>query len=280
MSGPDRVIAAVVQMTSTSDVERNFRAAEALVEHAAARGARLVGLPENVAFLRSEGQGVPEPQALDGPWVARLAALARRLSITLLGGTIPEAVPGDARVRNTSVVFGPDGRTLAVYRKIHLFDIDLPGMEHLKESRSVVPGEELVVAASPAGPLGLSICYDLRFPELFRAALARGAEVIALGACWPSVRQAHWRALLIARAIENQCAVLGVNRVGDDPPKTTLGVGLTPGLHYTGGTIAVNAKGEVLGELGDREGVLSVPLDIAAVREWRERFPAWKDAGL
>ncbi|HXY41529.1 MAG TPA: nitrilase-related carbon-nitrogen hydrolase, partial [Vicinamibacteria bacterium] len=162
------VLAAAVQMTSTTEVERNLATAEALVTRAAGRGARLVGLPENFAFLRAEGQGVPEPQSLDGPWVRRMAELARRLRITLLLGSLPERVPGDTRVRNTSVLLGPDGGTLAVYRKIHLFDIDLPGMEHLKESHSVIPGEEVVVADTEAGRLGLSICYDVRFPELFR----------------------------------------------------------------------------------------------------------------
>jgi predicted amidohydrolase len=127
-----RVVAAALQMTSTADVEQNLAAAEALVERAAARGASFVGLPENFAFLRSEGQPVPEAQALDGPWVARMAALARRLRITLLLGSLPERVAGEARVRNTSVLLGPDGARLAVYSKIHLFDIDLPGMEHLK----------------------------------------------------------------------------------------------------------------------------------------------------
>ena len=141
MSPPQRALAAVVQMTSTAEVERNLKAAESLVAEAAARGAGFIGLPENFAFLRSEGQPVPDPQDLDGPWVRRMAGLAQRLRVTLLLGSLPERVPGDTRVRNTSVLLGPDGGTLAVYSKIHLFDIDLPGMEHLKESKAVLPGE-------------------------------------------------------------------------------------------------------------------------------------------
>jgi predicted amidohydrolase len=123
-----QALAAVVQMTSTTDVEKNLATAERLVEKAAARGAVFVGLPENFAFLRSEGEPVPEPQDLEGPWVRRMADLARRAHVTLLLGSLPERVSGDTRVRNTSVLLGPDGRTVAVYRKIHLFDIDLPGM--------------------------------------------------------------------------------------------------------------------------------------------------------
>ena len=208
-------MAAVVQMTSTTDVERNLSAAESLVGHAAARGARLVGLPENFAFLRSEGQPVPDAQPLDGPWVQRMAALARRHSITLLLGSLPEKVAGDTRVRNTSVLLAPDGATLAVYRKIHLFDIDLPGMEHLKESRSVVPGDELVVVDTPAGRLGLSICYDLRFPELYRELARRGARVLCVPSAFTErTGKAHWEVLLRARAIENLAYVLAPAQVG------------------------------------------------------------------
>jgi predicted amidohydrolase len=120
-------------------------------------------------------------------------------------------------------------------------------------------------------------CYDLRFPELFRDGLRAGAEVIALGACWPSVRHAHWRALLIARAIENQCFVLGVNRVGDDPAQIGAGVGQVAGLRYLGGSLVVSPMGDVLGELGADEGVLSVEIHAQSVRDWRSKFRAWKD---
>ncbi len=215
MTVPARIIAAAVQMTSTADVEKNLAVAEALVERAVARGATFVGLPENFAFLRAEGEPVPEAQALDGPWVSRMAALARRLGITLLLGSLPERVPGDRKVRNTSVLLGPDGTTLAVYRKIHLFDIDLPGMEHLKESRAVVPGEELVVAQSPFGPIGLSICYDVRFPELYRELARRGARVLAVPSAFTErTGKAHWEVLLRARAIENLAYVIAPAQVG------------------------------------------------------------------
>ena len=203
------VPAAVVQMTSTADVEGNLSRAEALVEKAAERGARFVALPENFAFLRSEGQPIPEPQTTDGPWVSRMAQLARDLELTLLLGSIPEKVPGEKRIRNTSVLLGPDGSTLALYRKIHLFDIDLPGMEHLKESRAVEPGTEVVVAESPLGPLGLSVCYDLRFPELYREFTRRGARTLCVPSAFTErTGKAHWEVLLRARAIENLAFVV------------------------------------------------------------------------
>src|SRR5262249_8366418 len=215
----DRVLAAVVQMTSTSDVERNLASAEALVDRAAARGATFVGLPENFAYLRSEGEKVVEAQALDGPWVGRMSDLARRLHMTLLLGSLPERVPGDTRVRNTSVLLGPEGQTLAVYRKIHLFDIDLPRIQHLKASRSVLPGEDVVVANAPFGPLGLSICYDLRFPELYRELTRRGARMLAVPSAFTErTGKAHWEVLLRARAIENLAYVFAPAQVGSHAP--------------------------------------------------------------
>jgi predicted amidohydrolase len=280
---PDRVVAAVVQMTSTTDVERNLATAEALVTRAAARGARLVGLPENFAFLRSEGEPAPEPQPLDGPWVRRMAALARRLEITLLLGSLPEKVegepppnggptPGDKpRVRNTSVLLGPDGTTLAVYSKIHLFDIDLPGMEHLKESRAVDPGREIVVADSPAGPLGLSICYDLRFPELYRALARRGARVLCVPSAFTErTGKAHWEVLLRARAIENLAYVLAPAQVG----------------HHGGGrasfgdAMIVDPWGAVIARVPDGEDVAVAELDFARLERLRRELPALSHARL
>jgi len=269
MSG--RVLAAVVQMTSTAEVERNLATAEALVTRAKDRGARLVALPENFAFLRSEGQPVPEPQALDGPWVSRMATLAARLGITLLAGTIPEAVRGDTRVRNTSVLIGPDGRAIAAYRKIHLFDIDLPGMEHLKESRSVAPGEEIVVADTPAGRLGLTICYDVRFPELYRELSRRGATVLCVPAAFTErTGKAHWEVLLRARAIENLAYVLAPAQVG----------------HHGGGrashgqALIVDPWGLVVAQVPDGEGVALAELDFDRLERLRRELPALRHARL
>ena len=265
MSAPFRALAAVVQMTSTSDVERNLATAEALVEHAAARGAVFVGLPENFAFLRSEGQPVPEPQDLDGPWVLRMAELARRHRVTLLLGSLPERVPGDARVRNTSVLLGPDGRTIAVYRKIHLFDIDLPGMEHLKESKAVLAGDEVVVADTALGPVGLSICYDLRFPELYRELTRRGARVLCVPSAFTDrTGKAHWEVLLRARAIENLAYVLAPAQVG----------------HHGGGrashgqAMIVDPWGTILAQVPDGEGVAVADLDFERLAQRRRELPA------
>jgi predicted amidohydrolase len=271
VSPPPRSLAAVVQMTSTTDVERNLAAAEALVERAAARGAAFVGLPENFAFLRSEGQPAPDPQDLDGPWVRRMAGLARRLKVTLLLGSLPERVPGDARVRNTSVLLGPDGTTVAVYRKIHLFDVDLPGMEHLKESQAAVPGDEVVTADTAIGRVGLSICYDLRFPELYRQLAARAARVLCVPSAFTErTGKAHWEVLLRARAIENLAYVLAPAQVG----------------HHGGGrashgqAMVVDPWGAVVAQVPDGEGVAVAEIDLERLERLRRELPALAHARL
>jgi predicted amidohydrolase len=252
-------------MTSTADVERNLNAACALVEQAAGRGAAFVGLPENFAFLRSEGQPVPEPQQMDGPWVRRMAELARRLNITLLLGSLPERLPDDSRVRNTSVLLGPDGRTLALYRKIHLFDIDLPGMEHLKESKAVKAGDEIVVASTPLGPVGLTICYDVRFPELYRELARRGARVLCVPSAFTErTGKAHWEVLLRARAIENLAYVFAPAQVGQHGG----------GRASHGQALIVDPWGSVVAQVPDGEGVALAELDFARLARLRRELPA------
>jgi predicted amidohydrolase len=258
-------VAAVVQMTSTTDVDRNLATAEALVERAAGRGATFVGLPENFGFLRSEGQPVPAPQPLDGPWVQRMAALARRLRLTLLLGSIPEHVEGDTLIRNTSVLLGPDGSTLAAYRKIHLFDIDLPGMEHLKESKAVRPGEEIVVAETAFGTVGLSICYDLRFPELYRELARRGARTLCVPAAFTErTGRAHWELLLRARAVENLAWVLAPAQAGDHGA----------GRASYGHAMIVDPWGQVAAEVEDGEGIAVTELDFGHQERLRRQLPA------
>lgn len=260
-----RVRVAAVQMTSTVDVQRNLRAAETLVTEAADRGARFVALPENFAFLRAEGEPVPEAQAVDGPWVARMSALARRHGITLLLGSIPESIPGRPRVHNTSVLLGPEGDTLAVYRKIHLFDVDLPGLEHLKESRAVEPGGEVVVAETPFGPLGLSICYDLRFPELYRRLTRAGARVLAVPSAFTErTGRAHWEVLLRARAVENLAYVVAPAQAGQHNAARAS----------HGHTMIVDPWGVVMAEQAEGEGVVVADLDFERQDRLRRELPA------
>jgi predicted amidohydrolase len=227
----------------------------------------LVVLPEmfDTGFSLDAGRTHDE----SGTTLAFLCDLARTLRCTVHGSRTLRTP--DGRGRNMASVVGPDGVALAEYAKIHPF--------LGTEAERFAPGTDVTTYTwtPPNGPsvaVGVAICYDLRFPELFRRlALPRdgrpAAEVIAIGANWPVSRAHHWRALLIARAIENQAYVLGVNRVGRDP-----------NLAYNGGSIAVGPKGDVLGELDDREGVLSVEIDPGVVRQWRGSFPALRDARM
>lgn len=262
---PSRVLAAALQMTSTADVERNLDTAERLVGVASARGAHLVGLPENFAFLRSEGEPVPEPQALDGPWARRMADVARRHRITLLLGSLPERIDGEARVYNTSVLLGPDGGTLAVYRKIHLFDIDVPGLEHLKESRAVRPGTAVVVADSPAGRIGMSICYDVRFPELYRQLSADGARILAVPSAFTDrTGKDHWEVLLRARAVENLAYVFAPAQTGDHGK----------GRASHGHALIVDPWGTVVAQVAHGEGMALAEIDFGGQDRIRRELPA------
>jgi deaminated glutathione amidase len=259
------LLAAAVQMTSTADVERNLDTAERLVDEAAAQGARFVALPENFGFLRAEGEPIARGQALDGAWVTRMAGVARRHGLTLLLGSLPEAIAGEARVHNTSVLLGPGGETLAVYRKVHLFDVDLPGMEHLKESKAVRPGTDVVVADTAFGRLGLSICYDLRFPELYRRQAAAGARVLAVPSAFTArTGQAHWEVLLRARAIENLAYVIAPAQWGQHNPRRAS----------HGDAMIVDPWGVVLARRAEGEGVVSAEIDFERQERMRRELPA------
>jgi predicted amidohydrolase len=262
---PSRVVAAVIQMTSTADVERNLGKAEGLIAEAAARGAAFVALPENFAFLRSTGDPAPEGQTVDGPWVRRLADVARSRGLTLLLGSIPERSAEAGKVHNTSVLLGPDGAVIAVYRKIHLFDIDLPGLEHLKESREVAAGGDVVAAEAPFGSLGMTICYDVRFPELYRALTRRGARVLAVPAAFTDrTGKDHWEVLLRARAIENLAYVVAPAQVGAHGK----------GRASHGHAMIVDPWGTVIAQVPDGEGIALAELDFERQDRLRRELPA------
>ncbi len=199
-------LAAAVQLTSTSDAAANWASAEALVRRAAGYGAAFVATPENTNYLGPHEEKVRLAEPLDGPTVQRFAGLAAELGIHLLLGSFNETSGDGRRCHNTSVLFGPGGGVLATYRKIHLFDVDVSDEVRFQESATVAPGEAPVVVDTPLGKLGLSICYDLRFPELYRRLADDGAEVLLAPAAFTlTTGKDHWYALLRARAIETQC---------------------------------------------------------------------------
>lgn len=245
------------------DKAANYGRVARLLEGADVREGDLVLLPEmfDTGFSVEVGRTADK----DGASLEFLADLAADHGCYVQGGRTVHAC-GSEMASNTASVLGPGGRLVAEYQKIHPFSYG-------REAERFTGGDRVIVWEWERGGERLrvcpAICYDLRFPELFRLGLGQGAEAYALGACWPEARQHHWRSLLIARAIENQAFVLGVNRTGADPF-----------LKYAGGSIAVGPKGEVLGELGAEEGVLTVELEPESVRGWRATFPAWRDVRL
>jgi predicted amidohydrolase len=249
---------AAVQTTSTDDLHANLGRAVRLVGRAAEGGARLVALPENFAYLRREGEPVPVAQGLDGEIVGRMREAAARTGVWVLLGSFPETIRGRRKIHNTSVLVDPGGAIRAVYRKIHLFDVKIPGKVDLRESRAVAPGETTVVARTPLGRLGLSICFDLRFPELYRRLVRDGAEVLFVPAAFTAYTgRFHWMALLRARAIENQCWVVAPAQTGVHHP----------GRESYGHTAVIDPWGNVVRELGRRPGIAYADIDLDAVRD-------------
>lgn len=212
------MIAAVIQMNSGPHPQANLEQAAGLLTQAAGRGARLAVLPEHFGLMLPEGQPPPAPEPLDGPTAAFLAGQARRHKLWLLGGSFAQQGARGRRY-NTSLLVDDQGRVRAHYHKIHLFDLGLPGQEALTESRHYSPGRRLVVADTPLGRLGLSICFDLRFPELYRRLRLKGAEVLAAPSAFTAATgREHWELLVRTRALENQCYMLAAAQWGQHAP--------------------------------------------------------------
>jgi predicted amidohydrolase len=255
--------AAVVQLNSTADKARNLAAAERLVRAAAVDGAALVVLPEKWNLLAGGAELLAGAEPLDGPSLEAARGWARDLDIHLLAGSIPEQGPRD-RAFNTSVLIGPDGRDLAVYRKIHMFDVDVDGVSY-RESEHEEPGEEIVVAPLPEASLGLSVCYDLRFPELFRILAVRGAQIVAVPSAFTAATgRDHWEVLLRARAIENQVFVLAPNQVGEAPPH----------FNSYGHSAIVDPWGTIRVSAPDAECFVAADLDLQAQARVRASLPS------
>jgi len=259
---------AAIQMTSSHDVAENLASAAALLREAKDAGALVACLPENFSFIGlkdADKLQVAEADG-DGPVQAFLSDTARRLKMWILGGTIVIRTKDSSRVANSSLLIDADGERVARYDKIHLFDVTIPGRnEQYRESNHVLRGRNPVIADTPVGKLGLSVCYDMRFPELYRELVSRGAEWLAMPAAFTvPTGQAHWETLLRARAIENLCYVVA-------PAQSGLH---TSGRETYGDSLIVDYWGQVLSRLAKGTGVITADIDLASQAESRARFPA------
>ena len=254
-----------VQLNATEDTDRNLNTADRLVRDAAGLGAELVVLPEKWSVLGTAEQSTAAADPLDGRFISWARSTAAELGIDLVAGSIVERVDGREKAANTSVHVGPDGEIRAVYRKLHMFDVEVDG-DTYAESATEDPGDAVVVSELANGvPLGMSICYDVRFPELYRILAVRGAEVITVPAAFTlATTRDHWEVLLRARAIENQCFVIAPNQIGAHPPGNRCG----------GRSMIIDPWGLVLALAPDTETAIVADLEFETLRQVRRRIPA------
>jgi predicted amidohydrolase len=255
--------AAVIQLSSNNDRQQNVAKALELIDEASARGARLVALPEMFNYYSTLKEMVKNAEPVPGPTIDALAQKARTNGLYLLCGSIIESAP-DGKGFNTSVMVGPDGNILGVYRKINLFDVEIPGKVRYGESEYILPGNEMVTLDVDGWVVGLAICYDLRFPEVFATLASRGAEIVVMPtACTAYTGKDHWEVLLRARAIENQFFVVAPNRYGTSSDSFTT----------HGHSMIVDPWGTILSQAPDKVSVISAELDIGVLQDVRRNMP-------
>jgi predicted amidohydrolase len=260
-----KFLAAAVQMVATDDKAANLAEAARWVRDAAQHGARLVVLPEVFLWRGNKKEERGAGEAIPGPTSERLAALARELGIYLLAGSILETISGSEKVYNTSLLFDPHGKLAASYRKIHLFDVDLANGVSLRESATREYGGAVVVAQTELCPMGLSVCYDLRFPELYRTLAQQGAQIIFVPSAFTAYTgQAHWETLLRARAIENQVYVIAPDQFGKS----------IKSFETHGHSMIIDPWGRIVAELADGPGVISAEIDLEYLAKVRAELPA------
>ncbi len=266
-----KFIAAAVQMVASDDKAANLVEAVHWIRLAAKQGARVVALPEVFIWRGNKKLERDQAEPIPGPTSKTLAELARELGIYLLAGSIFEAIPGSAQAYNTSLLFDPSGELLARYRKIHLFDVDLANGVSVRESDSRAHGAEVVVARSELATMGLSVCYDLRFPELYRALAEQGAQLIFVPSAFTAFTgAAHWETLLRARAIENQVYIVAPDQFGKGAKS----------FETHGHSLIVDPWGKILAELADGPGVISAEIDLDYLAKVRAELPSLKHRRL
>jgi predicted amidohydrolase len=261
----DLLPVAAVQMNSRGDKTENIQRALELIDRAAGTGARLVALPEVWTYLGAQEGNRENAEPIPGPTISLLAERARRHGIYLHCGSILEIRPGEPKVLNTAVVLNPDGDIIGQYSKIHMFDVTIDGVASYQESATVAPGDEIVTVDIDGVRIGLAICYDLRFPELFRILALRGAEAIILPAAFTmTTGKDHWEVLIRARAIENGVFMIAPGQFGS----------YEPGKWCYGRSLIVDPWGTVLATAPDDVTVISATLDRSLLRKIRRQVPS------
>ncbi len=260
-----KFLAAAIQMLASSDKAANLAEAKVKIREAAARGAKVVALPEVFNWRGDKERERKNAEPIPGLTADLMSDLARELGLYLLAGSFLEEIPGNTKAYNTSLLFDPQGNIIARYRKIHLFDVDLERGVSTMESATRQSGEEVVVVETPICPMGLSICYDLRFPELYRALVDKGAKVILVPSAFTALTgEAHWEPLLRARAIENQIYIIAPNQVGHNPESFAT----------YGNSMIVDPWGRVLARSSDCPGVIFAEIDLDYLAKVRKELPA------
>ena len=265
MSGR-RIKVACIQLRSSDDMQSNLRETSALIRRAHADGARFILTPENTCLMAPDGGAKLEKSFAESadPTLPSFCALANELDTWLLIGSLAIKV-SDTKTANRSFLIGPDGRIAARYDKIHLFDVNLPSGESYRESNTVAPGDDAVVVNLPWARVGLSVCYDLRFPQLYRTLAKAGAEILTVPSAFTETTgKAHWHILLRARAIENACFVIAPAQGGEH----------ANGRRTYGHSLIVGPWGDIIAEGGVDPGIVAAELDLDEVGAARGRVPA------
>ena len=279
MDIPNTVFVACIQLCSTTDIEQNWQKTEAMIRQAAQRGAQLICTPENTLFLGPQFHKVGLAQSVDGEWGQRFSALAKELSVHILVGSVaekrvlPDGSVDDKKCYNTSLLFDDTGVLLASYRKIHLFDVDVPGGLTIAESDTICAGDSIIVVPTKLGCIGMSICYDLRFPEMYRKLVDAGAEIIAIPSAFTlTTGKDHWHTLLRARAIETETWVIAPGQWGTHD---------TEGKRKSyGHSVIIDPWGVVISDAGEGERTVYAEIDRGQISAVRQAIPVHKHRRL
>ncbi|NDF12917.1 MAG: carbon-nitrogen hydrolase family protein [Proteobacteria bacterium] len=267
MKKPTTLTVACIQVNVGNDMQKNIKEAEALIRKAAKAKAQLIALPENVSFMAANQKDLLANSytGKDHPGLLRFKALAKELKCWILIGSLAVKVSGSKKLRNRSYLLKPDGSIATYYDKIHLFNVTLPSGERYGESARYQAGDKLKVATTPWGKMGLTICYDIRFPHLFRALAHKGASLISVPAAFTyDTGVVHWHTLLKARAIENHAFIIAPGTTGNHPG----------GRKTFGHSLIIGPWGDVLAEADDKPGIIVAKLELARAHTIRESFPS------